>query len=63
MMADILLVKCNVPLRREQFHAILDQLNAQKETGLVLLPSYLEAKIVPDDIEIKLVDEKGELIE
>ena len=26
----------------------------QKKTGIILLPSYLDARIVPDDIEIKL---------
>lgn len=62
-MADILLVKCHVPLRREQLRTIFDYLKTQKETGLVLLPSYLEAQIVPDDIEIKFVDEKGGLVE
>lgn len=37
---------------------IHDCIEAQKKTGLILLPSYLEAQIVPDDIEIKL-DENG----
>lgn len=62
-MADILLVKCHIQLSRKQFQAVLAQLKAQKETGVILLMPYLEAQIVPDDIEIKLVDEKGELVE
>ena len=62
-MANILLVKSHMQLSRSQFRAILDQLKAQKETGVILLMPYLEAKIIPDDIEIKLVDEKGESVE
>lgn len=53
-MADILVVKSTAFLPREQLQAILNSLKAQKETGVILLPSYLEAQIVPDDIEIKL---------
>lgn len=53
-MSDILVVKCNAFLPQERMQAILDNLRAQKETGVILLPSYLEARIVPDDIEIKL---------
>lgn len=60
-MPDILVVKCNAFLPCERMQAILDNLRAQKETGVILLPSYLEAQIVPDDIEIKLTssDEDG----
>ena len=53
-MPNILVVKSSVFLPRKQLQNILDSLKAQKETGVILLPSYLEAKIVSDDIEIKL---------
>lgn len=60
-MPDILVVKCNAFLPSERMQAILDNLRAQKETGVILLPSYLEAEIVPEDIEIRLAssDEDG----
>lgn len=60
-MPDILVVKCNAFLPQERMQAILDNLRAQKETGVILLPSYLEARIVPDDVEIRLAssDEDG----
>ena len=57
-MADILIVRCRTNLPSEQLKHILDCLKVQKETGVILLPSYLEAQVVPDDIEIKLIDEK-----
>ena len=53
-MNDILVVKSSIFLSRKQLQSIFDSLKTQKETGVILLPSYLEAKIVPDDIEIKL---------
>lgn len=53
-MNDILVVKSSTFLPRKQLQGILDSLKSQKETGVILLPSYLEAQIVPDDIEIKL---------
>ena len=53
-MNDILVVKSTAFLTSKQLHSIFDSLKTQKETGVILLPSYLEAKIVSDDIEIKL---------
>ena len=61
-MPDILIVKCNAFLPREKMQAVLDNLRAQKETGVILLPPYLEAQIVPEDIEIKLADGNGECV-
>ena len=61
-MPDILVVKCNAFLPHEKMQAILDNLIAQKETGVILLPPYLEAQIVPEDIEINLVNGNGECV-
>ena len=61
-MNDILIVKCNAFLPQEKMQAVLDNLRAQKETGVILLPPYLEAQIVSEDIEIKLADGNGECV-
>ena len=61
-MPDILVVKCNAFLTHEKMQAILDNLRAQKETGVILLPPYLEAQIIPEGIEIKLADGNGECV-
>ena len=61
-MPDILVVKSTAFLPREKLQTILDNLKVQKETGVILLPSYLEAQIVPEDIEIKLVNGNGEYV-
>ena len=46
-MPDILIVKSTAFLSHEKMQAVLDNLKEQKETGVILLPPYLEAKIVP----------------
>ena len=61
-MPDILVVKSTAFLPHEKMQAVLDNLRAQKETGVILLPPYLEAKIVPEDIEIKLANSNGECV-
>ena len=61
-MPDILVVKSTAFLQHEKMQAILDNLRAQKETGVILLPPYLEAQIIPEDIEIKLADCNGECV-
>ena len=61
-MPDILVVKCNAFLPHEKMQAILDNLMVQKETGVILLPPYLDAQVVPKDIEIKLVNGNGECV-
>ena len=55
-MPDILVIKCRAIVSSERLHAIYDCLKPQKESGMILLPPYLDAQVVPDDIEIKLVD-------
>lgn len=61
-MSDILVVKSTAFLPHEKMQAILDNLKEQKETGVILLPPYLEAKIIPEGIEIKLADGNGECV-
>lgn len=61
-MPDILVVKSTAFLPHEKMQAILDNLKEQKETGVILLPPYLEAQMVPEDIEIKLVNGNGECV-
>lgn len=55
-MPDILVVRCNMLLPSERMQSIIDNLKAQKETGVILIPPYLEAQVIPDDIEIKFIE-------
>ena len=61
-MPDILVIKSTAFLPREKMQAVLDNLKVQKETGVILLPSYLEAQIVPENIEIKFINGNGECV-
>ena len=61
-MPDILVVKSTAFLPHEKMQAVLDNLRAQKETGVILLPPYLEAQIVSEDIEIKLANGNGDCV-
>lgn len=61
-MPDVLVIKSTAFLPLENMQTILDNLRIQKDTGVILLPSYLEAQIVPEDIEIKLVNGNGECV-
>ena len=61
-MPDILVVKSTAFLPHEKMQAILDNLKEQKETGIILLPPYLEVQIVPEDTEIKFVNGNGECV-
>ena len=61
-MPDILVVKCNEFLSHEKMQAVLDNLMTQKETGVILLPPYLEVQIVPEDIEIIFANGSGECV-
>lgn len=61
-MPDILVVKCNAFLPHEKMQTILDNLMAQKEAGVILLPPYLDAQIVPDDIEIRFANGNDECV-
>lgn len=55
-MPDILVVRCRVPIAHELMKSTLDYLKIQKESGIILLPPYLEVQVVPDDIEIKFIE-------
>ena len=62
-MADILVVKCNMFVSQKQLQDIYDYLKIQKESGVILIPPYLEAQIVPDDVKIKLIDKNRKEID
>lgn len=62
-MSDILVIKCNVFMSGKQMDDLYDHIKIHMEDGLVLLPPYCEAILVPEDIAVKMLDAKGELVE
>lgn len=55
-MPDILVVKTKVYLKTDAYKQLYTSLITQKENGLVIIPAYCEAVVVPNNIEIKMED-------
>lgn len=53
-MADILVVKVNMFCRAKELNDIRNYIFNQKESGVVILPPYCEAVVVPEDVEIRV---------
>ena len=51
---EILIVKCKAILNKKQFDDLYEGIVNMKSHGVVLLPPYCDAIIVPDDVTIKL---------
>lgn len=60
-MADILVVKVNMFLRDPELNKIYDSISRQKENGLILLPPYCDAQVVPENVEIVIEDRVGHI--
>lgn len=58
-MADILVVKLNMFLRDSELRKIYDSILRQKENGLILLPPYCDAQVVPENVKIVVEDPTG----
>ena len=55
-MPNILVVKAKVYLKTDAYKQLYASLMTQKENGLVIIPAYCEAVVVPDNIEIRMED-------
>lgn len=53
-MADILVVKVNAFLRGKDMDELTKYIRKSMETGLVMLPPYCDAQIVPDNVEVRI---------
>lgn len=63
MTENVLVVKVNAHIKSKDLKAIEKHIRDSMKTGLVVLPSYCEAQVVPKDIEVRMEDmftEKGE---
>lgn len=55
---NLLIIKVNVMLRGDKLQEIRELIMKQKETGLIILPPFCEAVVVPKDTEIKIKERK-----
>lgn len=58
MEKQVLVVKLNMHLRAKDIQRIRKSIMKQKETGLVILPTFCDALLVPEGIDI-LVEEEN----
>ena len=61
-MANILVVSVDIRAKKEDLDRLRDDILAQKETGVVLLPCFCRALVVPDNVEVLVEDYKGEVL-
>lgn len=59
-MSDVLVIKCRCAVRPERLRELRRDVLAQKETGVIVLPSCVDAVVVPDDIKIVIDDDDKE---
>lgn len=50
---DILVVRINMFLKNKEQEAFRQHILEQRKTGVIVLPPYCEAIMVPKDVEIK----------
>lgn len=50
---DILVVRVNMFLKSKEQEAVRQYILEQQKTGVIILPPYSEAIVVPKDVEIK----------
>ena len=55
-MSDLLVVKVKsgINVKADLMDHWRKEIRRQKETGIVVLPWFLEAEVVPEDVEIKV---------
>ena len=53
-MADILVVKVNMFLRPKEMDDISNYIRKSAKTGVIILPPYCEAQVVPEDVEVRI---------
>lgn len=61
-MADILVVKINMLCRNKELKHLHEYISNAIKTGVVILPPYCDAQVIPDDVEIRIEDMLGNTI-
>lgn len=53
---ELLVIKVNIFQKRRDYEEVYKTFLEQKKMGLIVLPPYCEALVVPKDVEIKIID-------
>ena len=61
-MSDLLIVKAKpgINIKADLMDYWRKEILRQKETGVVLLPWFLEAEVVPEDVEVQVIDSRSD---
>lgn len=62
-MSDILVIKVNMFFRPKELDSISNYIRESAKTGVIILPPYCDAQVVPDNLEIRVenaYETKGE---
>lgn len=53
-MADMLVIKVNAFLSGKDMNGLTKYIHESMKTGLVVLPPYCDAQIIPDNVEVRI---------
>lgn len=56
-MSDLLVIKPHIALRQKEYNHLYKALCDMKHLGVVLVPSYCDVIVVPEDVEVKVEEE------
>lgn len=59
MMNDCLIIKCNKNLPKMEYNKLREHIKNQVESGVVLLPPYCDALLVPKDTVVAWMNNEG----
>ena len=63
MSKEVLVVKVDQVVKADDLSKIRQVLLKQREEGVIVLPCYCSAMIVPDDVEIRVESCDGEIVD
>lgn len=52
---EILVVKVNFPVKSDVLRELQRVLIKQKETGVIVIPAFMDAQVVSGDVEVRVV--------
>ena len=53
-MSDILVTKCNTMVKAETLNQLRQIFIKEKEEGVIVIPEFCDAIMIPEDVEIKV---------
>ena len=60
---EILVVRCNIVVNQEILEDLRLKIAEQRDTGVIMLPYFCDALIIPKDLVIKMMNLKGDIVD